>query len=433
MSRRTKSLIVTLGAALFASWIPLAGQTAGSGFYQRGTVYFDWYGSRYSDGTFFNQISARFRFDLISRPGQGWTLTLDARDRVGIRGRTTNQAILYNARLTFDKAGSPFYLSLGQMNLYDTAGIGALLGGVAGFKVGRDLLAGAYGGLESTPYINRLDAKYFKAGAFVRWLGPKGRTLGLSFNHLAYDGRTERQYAYANIFLPVERVLVVYGDAEYEMGNHVDGTNRLSRLFGNVRLDLGRWADLTASYSSGRGLDFHSYLIAASQDPTIYDQNVERFYYTGYYGVRLSIKPTATLRLSVSRQQSEQKDLGILNHTWRFGASAWNILGQGISIVGDYALNRGDLSESDTYYVSLTKDFGRFSLNGSFSNSFNGLRFDSSGGEPSVIHLNDARNVSLGALVRVSRSLSASIEYGGFLQSGLNEHFLFVRLIYRSR
>jgi hypothetical protein len=431
--RPRKPGIVILGVALLFSGTRLAGQSSGSSFYQKGTIYLDWNGSRYSDGTLFNQASVRFRFDLISRPGQGWTLTFDARDRVGIRTTATNQAILYNARLTFDKAGSPFYLSLGQMNLYDTAGIGALFGGIAGFKVGRDLLVGAYGGLESTPYINRLDTKYLKAGAFLRWLGSKGRTVGLSYNLLRYDGHSERQYAYANVFLPVKKVLVFYGDAEYELGSHIDGGNRLSRLFGNVRLDLGRWADLTGSYSSGRGLDFHSYLIAASQDPAIYDQNVERFYYSGYYGIRLSLKPTATVRLSVSRQRSEQKDLGILNNTWRFGASVWNIFGQGISINGNYALNRGDLSESDTYYVSLTKDFGRFSLNGSYSNSFNGLRFDTGGGDPQIIHLNDSRNVSLGALVRVSRSLSASIEYGGFLQSGLNEHFLFVRLIYRSR
>lgn len=430
--RLQKPGIVLLGVALLISGTRLAGQSSGSSFYQKGTIYLDWNGSRYSDGTFFNQVSARFKFDLINRPGQGWTLTVDARDRIGIRGEATNQLILYNARLTYDKPGSLFYLALGQMNLYDTAGIGALLGGMAGFKLSQDIMVGAYGGLESTPYINRLDTKYLKAGAFVRWLGPQGRTIGLTFNHLRYEGSVERQYAYANVFLPVRKVFVFYGNAEYELGNHVDGTNRLSRLFGNIRLDLGRWADLTASYSSGRGLDFHSYLIAASQDPTIYDQNVERFYYTGYYGVRLSLKPTRTVRLSVSRQESRQKDLGVRNHTWRFGASAWNILGQGISIVGDYALNRGDLSESDTYYVSLTKDFGRFSLNGSYSNSFNGMRLDSSGGDPQLIHLDNYRNVSLGTLIRLGRGLSASIEYGGFLQSGLNEHFLFVRLIYRS-
>jgi hypothetical protein len=425
--------LVLLGAALLASRIPLAGQAASSAFYQRGTVYLDWNGSRYSDGTLFNQVSLRVRFDLIDRPGQGWTLSLDARDRLGFRGSATNQAIIYSTRLTFDRSGSPFYLSLGQMNLYDTAGIGQLLGGVAGLKVRRDLLVGAYGGLQSTPYVGRLDAKYLKAGAFVRWLGPKGRTLALSYNHLRYDGRAERQYAYANVFLPLAKVFVLYGDAEYELGPNVAGENRLSRLFASARFDLGRWADLTASYSSGQGLDFHRFLIEASQDPTLNDRNVERFYYTGYYGVRMSFKPAATVRLSVSRQQSERKDLGILNHTWRFGASAWNILGRGLSVVADYALNRGDLAESDSYYASLTKDFGRFSLTGSYSNSFNGLRFDSSGGEPQVIHLNDSRNISLGALARLGRDLTASVEYGGFLESGSNEHFLFVRLIYRSR
>jgi hypothetical protein len=432
MDRRTRKAAVVLAAALLVPGLRLGAQTAAASFYQRGTVYLDWNGSRYSDGTLFNQVSVRLKFDLIDQPGHGWTLSVDARDRVGIRAGTTNQLILYDARLTYDTPASRFSLALGQMNLYETAGIGSLLGGMAGFKLSRDILIGAFGGLESTPYINRLDTRYLKAGAFVRWLGPQGRTFGLTFNHLRYDGNAERQFAYATIFFPFRKVLVIYGDAEYELGAHVAGRDRLSRLFGNVRLDLGRWADLTASYSSGRGLDFHRYLLEASQDPTVFDQDIGRFYYTSYYGVRLSVKPVRTIRLSVSRQESRQKDLGISNHTWRFGASAWDILGQGLSVVADYALNRGDLSESDTYYVSLAKDFGRFSLNGSFSNSFNGWRLDPGGGDPQIVHLADHRNVSLGALVRLGHGLSASLEYGGFLQSGLNDHFLFFRLIYRS-
>lgn len=425
--------ILLLAAALLLPATRLTGQPAASAFYQRGTIYLDWNGSRYEDGTLFNQVSARFKFDLINRPGQGWTLSVDARDRLGIRGGTTNQVILYNARLTYDKPGSRFYLSLGQMNLYDTAGIGALLGGLAGIKLGRDLLAGAYAGLESTPYISRLDTKYLKAGTFLRWLGPQGRTVALTFNHLRYDGKAERQYAYINVFLPARKTLVIFGDAEYELGSHVAGENRLSRLFGNARLDLGRWADLTASYSAGKGLDFHRYLLEAAQDPTLFNQDVERFFYSSYYGIRLSLKPATGVRLSVTRQESFQRDLDIRNHTWRFGASAWNLLGQGLSITGNYSLNRGSLSESDAYYVSLAKDFGRFSLNASFSNTFNGLRFETGPGDPQPIHLTGHRNVTLGTLVRVSRDLSASIEYGGFLQSSLNEHFLFVRLIYRSR
>jgi len=434
MRRRSPVRLAIVIVAFLTAWARLLpAQSPEASFYQRGTIYLDWNGSRFSDGTLFNQVSTRLKFDLIDRPGQGWTLSLDARDRVGIRQEATNQVILYNARLTYDKPGSLFYLSVGQMNLYDTAGIGSLLGGMAGVKIGRDFLIGAFGGLESTPYISRLDTKYLKAGAYVRWLGTQGRTVGLTFNHLRYDGSVERQSAYANIFLPVEKVLVLYGDAEYELGSHVTGGNRLSRLFGNVRLDLGRWVDATASYSSGKGLDFHRYLLEASQDPTVFNQDIERFYYTSYYGVRLSVKPTRTVRLSIARQESQQKDLGIKNHTWRFGASASNLFDQGLSIVGNYALNRGDLAESNTYYVSLTKDFGRFSLSGSYSNVFNGLRIDTSTGDPQIVHLADYRNVSLGTLVRISRALSASVEYGGFLRSGENEHFLFVRLIYRSR
>ena len=62
-----------------------------------------------------------------------------------------------------------------------------------------------------------------------------------------------------------------------------------------------------------------------------------------------------------------------------------------------------------------------------------GLRFDPVTGEPLPITIADYKNVALGTLIRLGRELSASIEYGGFLRSGENEHFLFVRLIYRSR
>jgi hypothetical protein len=433
MRRFGRLSILVLLTALLLPAARLSAQSSAASFYQRGTVYLDWNGSRYADGTFFNQVSARLRFELIDRPGQGWTLTLDARDRLGFRGETTNQVILYTARLTFDRTDSPFYLSVGQMNLFDTSGIGSLLGGLAGYKVRKNLLLGAYGGLESTPYIARLDTQYLKGGAFLHWTGPKGRSLSLSYNHLVYDGQTERQYAYANMFLPVKKILVFYGDAEYEMGDRVSSANRLSRLFGNVRVNLGKWADLTGSYSSGKGLDFHRYLIELSQDPTLINQDVERFYYTGYYGARLSVKPVPGLRLSIARQRSEQKDLGVVNATWRFGASVWNLFGRGLSLVGDYAMNRGDLSESDRYYVSLTKDFNRFSLTGSFSNSYRGLRLDTTGGEPQWLALDNSQNVSMGALIRLGRSLAVSLEYGGFLQSSLDEHFLFFRLIYRTR
>jgi predicted porin len=145
------------------------------------------------------------------------------------------------------------------------------------------------------------------------------------------------------------------------------------------------------------------------------------------------VKPLPTLRLSVSRQESRQNDLGIVNHTWRFGASASRLFGSGLSFVGSYAFNRGDRSESDSYYASLSHDFGRFSLNASYSNTFRGVRFDRSSGEPVPVALADYQNIVGGVLVRLSRAFSAQIEYGGFLRSGESEHFLYLRMIYRSR
>jgi hypothetical protein len=174
-------------------------QTPGSSFYQRGTVYLDWNGSRYSDGMFFNQASVRVKFDLIDPPGQGWTLALDARDRVGIRDEATNQVILYSARLTFDKPGSRFVLSIGQMNLYDTAGIGALLGGMAGFKLSRDVFVGAFGG-SNRPRISPASTR----STSKRGLRPLARLAGPDdrpdFQQRLVRRSVERRFGYANVF-----------------------------------------------------------------------------------------------------------------------------------------------------------------------------------------------------------------------------------------
>ncbi len=425
---------IVYGIVCLLPILPLAAAPPDPGFYQRGTIYMDWYGTQAPDGTMFNQVSARVRFDLISRPGSGWTLAFDARDRVGLieTSATSNQVILYNARLTYDRSGSPFYLSVGQMNMYDSAGIGELLGGIAGFKLRPSLLVGAYGGLESSPYVNRLEKDYYKFGGFVRWLGNQGKSVTLSYNQLRYLGQTERSFGYANVFLPVESVFTLYGDMEYELGAHTASTNRLSRLFANGRLNLGRWADLTGFYSSGKGLDYHEYLIEASQNPALNDQNVERFFYSDYYGARLSLKPTRTLRLSVSRQESRQRDLGIVNHTWRFDASAWNVLLPGLSFVGDYAMNSGDSAESDSYYISVTKEFGRFSLSGSVSNTYNGIRYDTIGGVPQPVHLADYQNFGLSTFIHLSQKLMLSLEYVYYSQTSANQHSAFVRLIYKT-
>ena len=71
--------------------------------------------------------------------------------------------------------------------------------------------------------------------------------------------------------------------------------------------------------------------------------------------------------LFVARQESEQKDDNIRNRTWRFGFSALNIFKSGFTVYGNYAANRGEISESDSYYVSLAKNFGRISWSVSFT------------------------------------------------------------------
>ena len=132
-----------------------AAQKAGA-FFFRGTLYQDWMGFKNGGENFYSRLSTRLDLELWNRPGNGWTIFLDARDRFAAGEGGGNQLILYEARLAYDSPRSRLFFSLGQMNLYDTAGIGQLAGVLAGFKFGRYLSAGAYGGLATDLYAESL-------------------------------------------------------------------------------------------------------------------------------------------------------------------------------------------------------------------------------------------------------------------------------------
>jgi hypothetical protein len=401
-------------------------------FYMRGAIYLDWFGAKYQGIDFASQFSLRMRMELLNQRGSGWSLLLDTRNRLKIGESGYNQLILYDACLSFEQTDSPLYLSFGQMNLYDSAGIGQLFGGALGFKPTPDLLLGGYAGLESNIYVNRLDKEYQKFGIFARYRGRLGKRLSLSYNHIRYSGVTEHRYFHTVYLYPIKKYLVIFGNMEYGLGPDIHQEDRLSRLFINCRFDPYSFLDVSAVYSSGKGLDFHQYAINKSQDPGLNDRQLERYYYSKLYGIRLGIKPTQTMRFYVSRQEREQKDDNIRNHSWIFGSSFLNILNSGISAYGSFSSNRGKISESDSYYISLSKDFGKVSWNSSFSNTYNSLRYNYNSGLPQLIHLDGYKTISNFLFIILNRSLAVSVEYEYFIQELSNQHLFFIRLIYRN-
>jgi len=415
--------------AVAGLWLS-AGASTGD-YYLRSSLYLDWFGASYEQGPFMNQVSTRLKFEFAPSVNRDWTVLVDVRDRYNIQEGSRNQFVLYDARITYNPQSNPFYISVGQMNLYDTAGIGQLLGGVLGYKINKDLLLGAYGGLEQQVYVGKFDTHYQKYGLFARYNGSGATSLSLSYNHLRFSGTTEQSYIYAQGFVPVKKTLFAFGNVQYELGPHVAAKDRLSLVFINVRLELTRYADLTAYFSSGKGLDFHRYLLEKSQDPSFNDQELQRFFYSSQYGLRLSFKPINNVRVYLSRQESEQKDFHLKNHTWRFGASASDILKTGFTLYGDYSLNRGDLAESNSYYLSLSKDFGRFSWYATFSNTYNGFRYVAGAETPQIIHFNNYKTLGSSLFFYLNRRVSVSIEYNFYIQEKFNQHLFFVRLMFR--
>jgi hypothetical protein len=422
-----------IGILILLTVIPCVPQEKESSeaFYSQGTLYLDWFGVHLRDSGFYNQVSTRIRLELFNRRGSGWTFNLDARDRLRLNPNSTNQVILYDARLSFEKPESPFFLSLGQMNLYDTAGIGQLLGGIFAIKPNPEFMIGGYVGLETNIYINRTDTQYQKFGVFTQYKGILGRRLSLSYNHIRYSGMLESHYIYFNGLYPFGKHLVLFGNMEYQLGTNIRSADRLSRLFLNLRFDPIDWMDVSAFYSSGKGLDFHRFVLERSQDPVFNDQHLERYYYSMQYGLRVSLKPTRSVRFFLSRQEREQMDDEIQNHSWIIGGSMLNILKTGLSAYANYTSNRGEISESDSYYVSIGKDFGKVSWNTSFSNTYNSLRFDYRSGLPQIIHLDDYQTLSTYFFITLNRHLAVSLEYEFFIQEEANQHLFFVRLIYR--
>jgi hypothetical protein len=417
---------------LMLAAVPGGAQEDKRAFFFKGALYQDWLGLKSEGEDLYSRLSTRLNLTLWNRPGDGWTAFFDVRNRFSSGEGTENRLLVYDARLAYDSARSKVFFNLGLMNLYDTAGVGQLAGAMAGYKFGRFLAAGAYGGLQGDIYSARLDTGYQKFGVFFRYIGPRARQFSLSYNQVRFESRNERQFVYSSLLLPLGGFLVVYGNGEFELGALTPAADRLSHLFVNARANLSRFADVTASFSSGRGMDYHRFLQEQSQDPSLHNGEIERFYYNKTYGLRFSITPAARLRFHVSRQESELLDAGIRNHTTGFGFAAGDILHSGISLYGNYNLNRGGSSEADTYYFSLSRDFGKLAVNVSYANFFNGVRF-AADGTPQVvrIELPSQQTFSGDLFMAFSRTLAVSLDYSYLAQAGAAEHQFFVRLIIR--
>ncbi len=423
--------------SLIALWVVMnlvavahSEEEASENFYLRGRFYVDWFGAQY-ESRFFSQLSSRLRLEIGNPPGNGWTLKFDIRNRRRLGRDSRNQLTIYDYRLTFDDLNNPFFLAVGQMNLYDTGGIGELLGGSMGFKWTPRLLIAGYGGLKPDLFSTSRDQYLRKYGVFARYLGPGAKTVSLSYNELSFLGELERRFFYMKGLFPIKGRAVLYGNMEYELAPNISKADRLSRLFLNARFDLTNFVDLTTNYSSGRGLDYHSYLLERTQNPVINDLDLERFYYSISYGANMRLKLSRQVRFFVGKRESQAKDDGIRNHTTRIGLSTGNIAGTGLSFYASYNINRGDQSESDSLYSSISKTFGRLTWTANYSTSFNGLRFDSVDGSPEPIHIENRRTFSNDLFMIISRALAISVQHERTLGRDINEDLFFFRFIYR--
>ncbi len=422
-----KIFIITF-LLLSATILPAA--EPGNDFYFKGVYYQDWMAVKGDDADMYNRLSSRFKLIFWNRPGDGWTASIDLRNRYTLNNKGGNQFVLYDAKILFSSMKSKFFLSIGQMNLYDMAGIGELTGIAGGYKPIKNVSLGGYYGMEPDIYNFRIDSEYRKYGAFLQYLGPGAKKVSVSYNNLSFEGETERQFVYSSIFFPFKRLFILFGTAEYELADTVTNEDKLARLFLNARFNISRKINITGNYSSGRGLDFHRFLLEKEENQLFQTTEIERYYYTKTFGIRLGIKPVRNLRLSISRRQSENVDDGIKNNTTRFGFSTINILKSGFSLVANYDMNRGGRSESDSYYISTSKYFGKLSVSLGYANYLNGI-YISENNLPELIHIPDRRTISVNLFLIINRHLAFSLDYAYSFQTDYKENQFFIRMIVR--
>lgn len=422
-----KIFIITL---LLLSAVILPASESGNDFYFKGVLYQDWMGLKGDDTELYNRLSSRLKLTFWNRPGDGWTADFDIRNRYTFSDKGDNQLIIYDAKISFKSMKSKFFLSIGQMNLYDVSGIGELAGILAGYKPLKNISVGGYYGIEPDIYGSGIDTKYRKFGGFIKYLGPGARQASISFNNLSFDGKTERQYLSSSIFYPFKRLFSVFGTAEYELASNITNEDRLARLFLNARFNISKKVNITGSYSSGRGLDYHRFAIENDENRLFQISEIERFYYNTTYGVRISFRPAKNYRLSFARRESERVDEGIRNHTSRFSFSTSNILNTGFSLSANYNMNRGESSESDSYYISTSKYFGRLNASVSFSSYFNAI-YSGVNGQPEITYIPDRRTISASLFYILNRNLAFSAEYAYSFQDDYKESRAFVRVIIR--
>ncbi len=421
---------ITILILLLVLSVSLLVSDTNESFYIKGRFYQDWMGLKGDDTELYSRLSSRLKLTLWNRPGDGWTADFDIRNRYTFSEKGDNQLIVYDAKIFFRSMKSKFFLSIGQMNLYDVSGIGELTGILAGYKPFKNISAGGYYGIEPDLYGSRIDSKYRKFGGFIKYLGPGARQVSISFNNLSFDGQIERQYLSSSIFYPYKRLFSVFGTAEYEIAGNIANEDRLARLFLNARFNISKKINVTGSYSSGRGLDYHRFAIEHEENQLFQISEIERFYYNTTYGVRISFRPAKNCRLSFSRRESERVDEGIKNHTSRFGFSSSNILNSGFSLSANYNMNRGDKSESDSYYISTSRYFGRFNASISFSSYFNAI-YTGVNGQPEITYIPDRRTISTSLFYILNRNLAFSMEYAYSFQDDYKENRAFVRMIIR--
>ena len=86
---------------VLSCWCHMVGET-NKGFFFRGAFYQDWMGIKSEDSDLYHRLSSRLKLTFWNKPGDGWTVYMDIRNRYTLGDQGNNQLIIYDTHISYN-------------------------------------------------------------------------------------------------------------------------------------------------------------------------------------------------------------------------------------------------------------------------------------------------------------------------------------------
>lgn len=355
-----------------------------------------------------NQLVTSVTYELTDGEGDGLEYALDFRRADYMTGGRDPRLSIYDAFVGMRTAGGQLRVRVGDMWLTDLGGLGAIAGGLVEYREslpiqnpGR-LRAGAFYGVEPTPYTLGYVNGIRKFGGYAALEGSHGRKHALGYIHLTNGSLTERSVVTFTNFVPVKSKVFVYQSGEYDLvGPAHQGKGGLTYFFVNGRVSPTTRVDLQGTYHHGRSIDARSIADDILNGRALRAGAVEGLLFESVGG-RVTVEVVRRVRVNAGYTRDKNNRDSTSTGRLSVGLSASDIAGSGFDLTVSDSETKQPTGNYSSLYLSVGRQIGRaVYVSGDYSSSLSVVRLAQSDGvtvesRPATRQLGGSAIVSLG-------------------------------------